>query len=676
MRILISIALTFFFSAGKAQTGVTVPQMASCDNLVQNFMTTHGIPGLSMALSKNGKLLYHRGFGTANLAGTEAVNPYHLFRIASISKPITSIAIMKLYQEGLLNMNDKVFGTGGILQNHPFLSTANISDGNIYNITVQHLLEHSAGWNRDVSCFPNPTTPYPWNFSGCDPIIAPLHVTQSNGTSNPVQNEDMIYFLLEKGLDFPPGTDEVYSNIGFLVLGEIIEQLTGMSYESYVKTQILEPLNACDLHVGGTYLSEKKEREVEYTGSGYTSKDFSGSGNNVPWEYGGYSISAMDAHGGWIASTRDLLRVITAVDGFTTKPDILTPATIGLMTTPSANNPYYSKGWSVNSSNNWWHFGALTGSATFMARTNSGYTWAIFLNKRVIGTTSGAFWNDLDALPWNCINQAASFPTHDLFLTPTVASSALNTTTLGNASCSVNWVAGDGLKRIVVAKANSPVDAYPVDGMSYNASTSFGLGSDLGNQNFVVYDGTGNSTLVSNLISGTTYYFRIFEYNQSASTGNHKLYLLKGESHLYLDPVGDLSPVLKVVPSNLQGISTVSIVAKISEVGNRPTDGSLITVRMPVDQRLTFAWDPTLTNVGFDQVQNSQWTYSTNGLSHSFRTNSTISALSSLSFGYIATYDPQNTAGQSSITVSVVPASGGETNYTNNSDAEIIVYFD
>lgn len=518
----------------QAQTGVHVPQMATCDNLVQNFMTTHNIPGLSMAIAKDGKLIYHRGFGNADIAGTEPTNPYHLFRIASISKPITSIAIMKLYEDGLLNMNDRVFGTGGILQNHPFLSTANITDGNIYSITVQHLLEHSAGWDRGVDCFPNPTTPYPWYFSGCDPIAVPMHVTQSNGTTNLVTNEDMIYFLLEKGLNFPPGTDYKYSNIAYLVLGEIIEQLSGMSYESYVKTQILEPIDACDLHVGGNYLSEKKEREVEYTGNGSTTKNMNGDGTNVPWAYGGYNINAMDAHGGWIASTRDMVRLILAVDGFPTVPDILNSSTINVMTTPSSNNQYYAKGWFVNASNNWWHGGSLSGTATFAARIHNGYTWAVFLNKKVIGATSTAFWNDLDGLPWGCVNNITTVPSHNLMLTPTSAASINNFVPLNNTVCLINWTPGNGTKRIIVGKANSPVDRFPVDGNTYIASSNFGSGSHLGNQNFVVYDGAGSGASVSNLTDGTSYFFRVFEYNESTATGNNKLYLLpKSKSYQY-----------------------------------------------------------------------------------------------------------------------------------------------
>ena len=64
-------------------------------------------------------------------------------------------------------------------------------------------------------------------------------------------------------------------------------------------------------------------------------------------------MNAMDGHGGWIASARDMVRLLVAVDGFPTKPDILSPATITSMVTPSTNNANYAKGWSVNSLNNW-----------------------------------------------------------------------------------------------------------------------------------------------------------------------------------------------------------------------------------------------------------------------------------------------------------------------------------
>lgn len=511
-----------------AQTGIPVASMSNCDSEAATFMSTYNLTGMSIAIAKNGRLIYHRGFGNADINGGEPTQPHHLFRIASISKPVTSIAIMNMVEQNQLALTDKVFGAGGLLENHSVISNATITDARIYDITVQNLLEHTAGWDRGVNCFPTPTPPYPYFFSGCDPISAPLHVTQTNGTLNPAKEEDMIVFLLEKGLNFSPNTDYQYSNIGYLVLGEIIEEISGLSYEDYVKAALLSQIGNCDMHIGKNLLEDKAEREAEYVGTGSTMLSCYNTGSVVPREYGGLNIEAMDAHGGWIASSRDLVNLLVAVDGFSSKPDILSASTITSMTTPSANNNYYAKGWSVNPSNNWWHNGALPGTATFFARTNSQYTWAVLLNNRIYGANSTQFWTDLDGLPWACIGGASSFPAHDLLDLPMSNSTSIQFPTVGTDSVSVSWSNGSGDQRIVVAKQNGSVEDFPLDGQTYTGSATFGLGDDLGDNTYVVYNGTGNSVDVGGLSANTSYTFRVFDYNQSSNTGNHALYRLCG----------------------------------------------------------------------------------------------------------------------------------------------------
>lgn len=523
MSILFCFSFIFYYQA-KAQTGIPVPTMVQSDNIIRNFLTTYDIPGATVAIAKDGKIVYMRAFGFSNIARTIPTQPYNVFRIASCSKPITSIAIMKLVENGQLALNTKVFGPGGILQNHTMFSTANITDTRIYNITVQQLLEHSAGWNRDVDCNPNPTTPYPYFFAGCDPIAFPLRVTMLTGTSNPVTPNALIKFLLEKGLDFTPGTSYAYSNIGYLVLGRIIEQITGLSYEQYVQQNIMAPLGVFDMHNAKTLLSEKQEREMEYVGNGYTNLSCYNTGQSVPWEYGGYNINAMDAHGGWIASARDMLKLMVAVDGFNTKPDILLPATVNTMVTPSATLANYAKGWQVNTFNNWWHTGALDGTASELVRTAGGYTWMIILNKRII--TAGNFFADLDNLGWNCLAATTSWPTWDLMASPTVNASNLNFSNVNGTSVTVNWTNGNGGNRLLVVKADSSINAFPLDGTDYTANAAFGSGNSLGINNYVLYNGTGNSVTVTGLTANKKYYFRVIEYNKNTTTGNNSLYLL------------------------------------------------------------------------------------------------------------------------------------------------------
>ncbi|MFK7946383.1 MAG: serine hydrolase [Saprospiraceae bacterium] len=533
-----SILSTFFIlmTLWAFAQGIPVPQMSHCDSKVQSFMTTHNIPSATIAIAKDGKLVYNRAFGHSDIAGMTSTQPHNLFRIASISKPVTSIAIMKMMENGDLAMSDKVFGTNGILGNHTILSQANITDSRVYNITVQHLLEHSAGWNRNVACTPTPASPYTFGFQHCDPIGFPLHVAQTYNVANPVAEEYLIQYVLEKSLAFAPGTSYAYSNMGYLVLGEIIEEISGKSYEDYVKDEILSPLGICDMHIGKNLLADKQEREGEYVGNGYQISSCYGTNVLVPWEYGGFNVEAMDAHGGWIATSRDLVRLLVAVDGFSTKPDILSTSTLNTMSMPSSNNSNYAKGWSVNSSNNWWHSGALDGTASIFVRSSNGYTWAIILNKRVIDGTSNQFWADFDNLPWSCVTQTASFPTHDFFAAPTENTTSLAKGFMNENAVELNWTRGDGNGCIVVATQGTDIENFPLDGTNYAADAAFGSGYDLGDGTYVVYKGTADNVTVTGLNQGSTYTFRVFEYTVNSQTGNLFLYKLCGGESIKVTP--------------------------------------------------------------------------------------------------------------------------------------------
>jgi len=138
----------------------------------------------------------------------------------------------------------------------------------------------------------------------------------------------------------------------------------------------------------------------------------------------------------------------------------------------------------------------------------------------------------------------------------------------------------------------------------------------------------------------------------------------------------DLSPIITVTPGNIQGISALNVVVDVAELIGVNTDG-LITVRIPSDPRLTFNYDNTLTTVGFSNVDNADWTYNgNNGLFHVFTTTKVVVGKTSSYFGFIASYDPQNTDGTTTMTATIVPTSGGECIYTNNTDAEFIIYFE
>ena len=538
-----------------AQTGIAVPSMIQCDAQVQSFMSTYQIPGVTLAIAKNGKLIYERAFGTANQAGTEPTQPYHMFRIASISKPITSLAIMKLIESGQLSLSDKPFGPGGILNSDPYFANANVTDSRIYNITIQNLLEHSAGWNRDLPMTPNPLPPYPYGFPASDPIDFPLHVTQSVGEANPVTRRALIKFLIQRGLNFTPGTAFSYSNVGFLVLGEVIEKKSGMTYENFVKQNIFSPLGIYDIRLGKNLLVDKQEREGEYNNP-WTTLSLYGTGQYVPWQYGGASVEAMDAHGGWIATARDLVRLMTAFDGSPTRPDLISAATLQTMTTPSANFSIYAKGIQVNPQGMWWHAGALFGSYSWLVRNNNQVIWAVIMNAR---SDSSAFENSVGNLGFgNCTNAATSYPTHDLFDVPTHNATAMNFSNVTTQSMNVNWTNGSGDGRVLIMRSGGVPNKFPLDGTDYTT------GQDLGGGNLVVYSGTGTSAAVSGLTLNTNYQFRLYEFKKNANTGNYALYQLGNPA------TGSQNTVAPNAPVTIRG--------RVVLVGGRGVFGARVSI--------------------------------------------------------------------------------------------------
>jgi CubicO group peptidase (beta-lactamase class C family) len=528
-------SLTIFHSTS-AQTGIPNTYMTACDNYVTAFLNQYDIPGATLTITRHGKTVYMRAFGHANLAETEVMQPYHRFRIASLSKSITAVTIMKMVEDGLLNLDDTVFGENGLLADDPLLSHVDITDTRIYSITLRQLLHHTAGWDSSIDCFPNPATPYPYYFGGCDPFTAPLHIAYVTGTSNPVTEPALIEFLLEKGLDHDPGTHYAYSNIAYLMIGRVIEYLTNMSYEEYVQQTILEPLGICDMTIANNLLSEKQEREVEYRGNGYNTLSIYNTGQLVPWEYGGLNVNAMDAHGGWIASANDLVKLLVAVDNLNTKPDILTGTSISEMITGSNQNNEYGLGWGLSGNGAWFHTGAIDGTATVMMRNPNGYTWSMLLNKRIIDPNlSNAFWNSFVNIPWNCIAGISTNVTHDLMLHPLQNASDITATSIGNNQIEISWTPGDGTGRMLVCSQTGAVNAFPLDGQDYTASTTLGEADDLGNGNYVVYNGTENSVILTGLDLNQTYHFRLFEYNKNDATGQLPLYKLCNGATFVLD---------------------------------------------------------------------------------------------------------------------------------------------
>src|SRR5262245_11512040 len=392
-------------------TGAAVPGMGCYDQLIPDLMRKYAIPGGAVAVLRDGKLIYARGFGYADVENETPVQPDALFRIASVSKPITGVAIMKLVEEGELQLDDRV----APLIAHLTPAPGATFDPRWEQITIRQLLNHAGGWDRDK---PN---------GGFDPMFRPAIAAAAVGAPAPASAETVIRYMKGMPLDFDPGTKFVYSNFGYAILGRVIERLSGMPYEEYVRARVLQPAGANRTRQGRTRMSDALPDEVKYympgePGLGLTAplvpSVFPGEGA-VPITYGGFYLEALDSHGGWVSSSVDLLRFMTAVDGRANRPDILSNALIAEMTsngTPWCGGAcYYAGGWLVRpiqDDANWWHGGSLPGTTTILVRSYHNFSWVALFNAR---STAGTLDGELDAALWAALAQVTSFPTHDLF---------------------------------------------------------------------------------------------------------------------------------------------------------------------------------------------------------------------------------------------------------------------
>jgi CubicO group peptidase (beta-lactamase class C family) len=242
-------------------------------------------------------------------------------------------------------------------------------------------------------------------------MFSPVKIADAMHVPAPADAVSIIRYMLQQPLDFTPGTHFAYSNLGYNILGRIIEQVTDLPYETYVRTAILQPLGITNMFLGKNLYEEKNPLEVRYYDLyNRKVKSVSGEGKKVDFTYGGFNLEAMDAHGGWIASAPELIRLLMALDPVTKNP-LLKPDLIKIMTTPEEPTNGYAKGWFVNRSGNWWHTGALVGSSSLMAHLKNGYKWVLLLNAR---PEDEAFYPELDRLMWKATAKVTTWPEKDL----------------------------------------------------------------------------------------------------------------------------------------------------------------------------------------------------------------------------------------------------------------------
>jgi CubicO group peptidase (beta-lactamase class C family) len=319
--------------------------------LAGDFIRANNIPGLSIAIAIKGKPAYVEAFGVADRETGEAVTPQHRFRIASISKTITATGIFTLIEAGKLRLDAYVFGPDSVL-GADYLSVPTLQrlmkddSGRSPNeqITIEHLLTHTTG---------------AWPHGSKDPLR----------TNREMTHRQLIAWTLENmPLTAPPGKTFAYSNFGYVILGRVIEKLTGQVYAQYIQDNILKRCGITGMQMARNAREERAANEVRYYGT-----------------YDPYKrdVVRLDSCGGWIGTPSDLTAFFVHIDGFKDTEQLLSDDTLRVMTTPSAANPRYAKGLFIDrwkNRDNWWHTGLIDGTTTVSVRTSGDFCWSAFIN--------------------------------------------------------------------------------------------------------------------------------------------------------------------------------------------------------------------------------------------------------------------------------------------------------
>jgi len=281
-------------SAGAAlpASGPIVPELAPLEQAMTNYLATHGFEAGTIALMKDSKLVLRQGYGWRDAYKTNALHPDNLFRLASVSKPITGSAIRKLVNAGQFSTSTKVYAYLGI---QPWGGV--LGDNRITNITVQHLLDHAGGWNKDIS----PVG---------DAVFKTVQISTEMGLSNPASASNVIQWMFSKPLDFAPGTANVYANFGYGVLGRVIEKASGKSYVEYLQQDMLGPYGITNIVLSRSRPRDLDPWEIWYADSPalYRSAVDYPTNLNVRWADGGGYWESFDAFGGLSASAPALCR--------------------------------------------------------------------------------------------------------------------------------------------------------------------------------------------------------------------------------------------------------------------------------------------------------------------------------------------------------------------------------
>jgi CubicO group peptidase (beta-lactamase class C family) len=370
-------------------TGHGLPGLDGFDSTVMDFMAARAITCGSLAIARDGRLLLARGY-TWGARAVPDTRPTSLFRTASVTKPITAAAVLRLIQDGRLRPADRVASILGLGVS---------ADPRLADVTVLRLLQHLGGWDRQ---------------GAGDPMFDDALIAKGLGRRLPIGQEDIVRHVTAQTLDHAPGTAYAYSNYGYLLLGKVIEKVTGKTYATYVRDAVLTPLQITRMRLGRTLLPAAGEVPYYSQYKGTTVMDPSGALVAAPYGSFNYENNAFNC--GWLASAVDLVRFARIYDGVT---PVLSKGSVSqafaIPETGVRHDRYYGCGWHVRQVADGlttWHSGSLPGTHTLLVRRFDGLTWAVMFDQR--DDPSGERYRDIDPALHETADDVDAWPAGDL----------------------------------------------------------------------------------------------------------------------------------------------------------------------------------------------------------------------------------------------------------------------
>ncbi len=259
------------------------------ETLVDNYYRSlkgKGAPGIAVLVAKDGGILYRKGFGYADVKNKIPITPETKFRIGSVTKQFTAAAILKLQENNLLSVHDKL---SKFIPDFP--------RGN--EVTIHQLLTHTSGIH---------------SYTNHDDFVA--HVTQT------ISPDSLINLIKRDPYDFNPGERSLYNNSGYFILGYLVSKISGVPYSEYLKKNFFDPLGM--ENTGIHYAGIKLEHEAK----GY-------SGNNGNYSQAiNWDMSWAGGAGAIYSTVDDLLKWNEALHG----GKVLKKESLDAMLTPAVLN--------------------------------------------------------------------------------------------------------------------------------------------------------------------------------------------------------------------------------------------------------------------------------------------------------------------------------------------------